>query len=146
MEVNLTLEQQVLLQVFLLGRRIRKKMKHADPNKMLNHAILLLVSQKNHTVSTLAETLAISLSTASEKINKLNQAGLLSLSSLKDKRFRRLALTSLGKQKLAEVNRHFARQAKLVLEGIDSSQQQIFIRSLQQLQINLQQSEVQHEI
>ncbi len=135
--LNLDQNQQVILQLFLLGRQIRKQVKHEDPNQMLNEAILLLIAESPQTISSLAQTLAISLSTASEKINKLIQADLVTIQKKQDRRTNHLRLTPKGEKLLAQLLPKFALRSNLVLSGLTNQEKQILLKSLQFIKSNL---------
>ncbi len=135
--LNLDQNQQVILQLFLLGRQIRKQIQHEDPNQMLNEAILLLIAESPQTISSLAQTLAISLSTASEKINKLIKADLVTIQKKQDRRTNHLRLTSKGEKLLAQLLPKFALRSDLVLSGLTNQEKQILLKSLQLIKSNL---------
>ncbi len=135
-ESNLAVE--LFLQIFLVGRQIRKKIKRQSRDRMLNGSILLLISHHSQTVSSLAKTLSISLSTASEKINQLKSRGLLTVSSGNDKRTSLLNLTPKGQKLLKQIEQHIIQHSQLALRDISLADQALFLKILTKISFNLE--------
>ncbi len=128
----------LFLQIFLVGRQIRKKIKRQSKDRMLNGSILLVVSRQPQTISSLAKLLSISLSTASEKVNQLKRNNLLQFNVGEDKRISLISLTSKGKLVLNQIEEHIKNHAQLAFKNISLDEQHSFLITLTKISSNLE--------
>ncbi len=136
-QIKLTQDQEVILNLFLLGRQIKKRVKHRHINQMLTHVILVLVSQLQPTLTHLSNLLAVSLSTLSEKIATLQNEGFIKTTKGGDRRHHHLALTPKGHNLLNQFLPHFAKASQTLLSGLNSQDKKILIKGLNTIETNL---------
>ena len=87
----------LVFELYLIGRRLVYSSRIKNMDQLLKIVILLILVKQSMSVSELANKISIKLSTVSEKINALEEEGLLFKTKVNDSRVRVLNITDKGK-------------------------------------------------
>lgn len=131
------MHSELLFQLYLFGRMIRKQANSAHGHHILEAALLWLCLGGHRTARELGSSLGISASTVSEQINDSIKKGYLSVKPSKnDKRSIVLTITSKGETYLKDISSRMDKMCSPVLEPLTTEEKTILTVLLKKLLVH----------
>lgn len=125
----------VLLELFLLGRRVRFHVRDKNLDRLLELTILVILIKENLSVSEMAKRVGTNISTVSEKINNLVKKRFIEKTKTIDGRVIILKITNKGLQILREIPGYIPLETAVKHVSLTKKEAEIFLSLLNKVEM-----------